>query len=125
MLSFCLLQTVNPPPHTSAMHYSFAFSIAVLVIACPCAIGLATPTAVMVGTGVGAEHGILFKVRCLLTENSSTRASHILRVRAAPLVRVIDSVFRVTPLVRVKVKFTVIFRIKLYVVAEDSHIRRF
>ncbi len=41
--------------------FALLLSVTVLIISCPCAVGLATPAAIMGGSGIAAEHGILFK----------------------------------------------------------------
>ncbi|KAK4667778.1 uncharacterized protein QC764_0109650 [Podospora pseudoanserina] len=37
------------------------YAITVLIVCCPCAISLAVPMVVVIATGVGAEHGVVFK----------------------------------------------------------------
>jgi Cu2+-exporting ATPase len=61
LLWFLWLAPRFMPAGADRLVFSLTFAITVVVITCPDALGLATPTAIMVGTGLGAEHGILFK----------------------------------------------------------------
>ncbi|MCB0262796.1 MAG: heavy metal translocating P-type ATPase [Calditrichia bacterium] len=54
--------------------FALTLAITVVVITCPDALGLATPTAVMVGTGLGAEHGILYKNATALEQPAKLNA---------------------------------------------------
>jgi Cu2+-exporting ATPase len=54
--------------------FALTLAITVVVITCPDALGLATPTAVMVGTGLGAEHGILYKNATALEQPAKLQA---------------------------------------------------
>ncbi|KAK4163874.1 E1-E2 ATPase-domain-containing protein [Cladorrhinum sp. PSN259] len=40
---------------------AITYAITVLIVSCPCAIGLAVPMVVVIATGIGAEHGVVFK----------------------------------------------------------------
>jgi Cu2+-exporting ATPase len=61
LLWFLWLAPRYMPAGADRLVFSLTFAITVVVITCPDALGLATPTAIMVGTGLGAQHGILFK----------------------------------------------------------------
>jgi Cu+-exporting ATPase len=58
LATFIIWGLFGPDP---AWGHALVNAVSVLIIACPCALGLATPMSVMVGSGLGAEHGVLFK----------------------------------------------------------------
>ena len=61
LLWYFVLAPQFMPPGEDRLVFPLTFAITVVVITCPDALGLATPTAIMVGTGLGAQHGVLFK----------------------------------------------------------------
>ncbi len=61
LLWYFVLAPQFMPPGEDRLIFALTFAITVVVITCPDALGLATPTAITVGTGLGAQHGILFK----------------------------------------------------------------
>lgn len=48
------------------VEFALTIAVSVLVISCPCALGLATPLAIVVGTGIGSNHGIIYKTAASL-----------------------------------------------------------
>ena len=57
LLAFVIWGLFGPEP---SWGHALIVAVSVLIIACPCALGLATPMSVMVGSGLGANHGVLF-----------------------------------------------------------------
>jgi Cu+-exporting ATPase len=88
---------------------AFLRLIAVLVVACPCALGLATPTAIMVGSGVGAEHGILFRNSAALEEAGHVRS--IVLDKTGTLTTGMPEVTEVIPLTKGNADATRIIRL--------------
>lgn len=74
LLWYLWLAPLYMPNDADRLVFSLTFAITVVVITCPDALGLATPTAIMVGTGLGAQHGILFKDAAALEGAASINA---------------------------------------------------
>ena len=75
---------------------AITYALAALIVSCPCAIGLAVPMVMVIASGVGAKHGVIFKLPEAIANAKNT--SHVVFDKTGTLTQgklvVVEEVYR-------------------------------